>query len=182
MVCHRCHLASIVPRPSVYDDMIMNDNDIVLKYVMVWVCFAYITYTVYSSCLHTVLHGYKFTNHNNWHLFPKRQDGGREGGRESERERDREREGERDRNKKKVAFGARTHCWRWFAVLRLTQYLYIYTYFCVYYYHPDLSWYLVIIMFIVQHTKEKTYICIYSWCICKYNIIYSRWIQVTCTF
>ena len=136
MVCHRCHLASIVTRPSVYDDMIMNDNDIVIKYVMVWICFAYITYTVYSSCLHTVLHGYKFTNHNNWHLFPKRQDGGREGGREREWEREREieREGERDRNKKKVAFGARTHCWRWFAVLRLTQYLYIYiyTYFCVY--------------------------------------------------
>jgi len=61
-----------------------------------------------------------------------RMEGGREGGRESEREREIEREGERDRNKKKVAFGARTHCWRWFAVLRLTQYLYIYTYFCVY--------------------------------------------------
>ena len=183
MVCHRCHLASIVTRPSVYDDMIMNDNDIVIKYVMVWICFAYITYTVYSSCLHTVLHGYKFTNHNNWHLFQKRQEGGRE--RESERERERDRERERAREietKRKLLLehglivGGGSLC------LGLPG-IYIYTYFCVYVVLLS-SWFVVVssIMFIVRHTKEKTYICIYSWCICKYNIIYSRWIQVTCTF
>ena len=110
--------------------------------------------------------------------------GWREGGREREWEREREIERERAREietKRKLLLEHGLIVGGGSLSLGLPS-IYIYTYFCVYYYHPDLSWYLVIIMFIVQHTKEKTYICIYSWCICKYNIIYSRWIQVTCTF